>query len=158
MAPKGWCSRLRRERMRAWLTAAWAAAVLLASPLDVWAGGVAGQAGVDQRAVQLGRPFVLTISLSGDLTGVQGEPAFDVPEGLHISSRRQVTDLSVGPAGISRSLNFVYVLVPTKPGTFQLGPFAIQRQDQRVMIDAVEVIVQKPRLPPFLAPQSRYIL
>jgi hypothetical protein len=156
MAPRDWCSR-PRNRGLAWIAAA-ALAGLLTAPSAAWAGAVAGQAGIDQRAVSLGKPFILTISLTGDLTDLQGEPAFEVPEGLHVSSKRQVSDLSVGPTGISRSVTFVYVVVPTKPGTFQLGPFAVQRRDQQVLIEAVEVVVQKPRLPPFLAPGPRYTL
>jgi hypothetical protein len=147
-----WSSRRARRALLGLVAAAWWLVSAAA------ASDVLGKASVNLQEVVLGRPFVLTVTLSGDLSALQGDPVFALPEGLHVSSQRQVTELSVGAAGVNRTLSFVYVMTPTKPGPITLGPFSIRRKDGPVTIQPIEVEVKKPRLPPFLPPQPRYTL
>ena len=161
MAPKGWCLRPGRSRRVPIRRAAWILAFACTLALfgrPAWAGALTGKASLSINAPLLGQPFVLTITLSGDLAQRRGDPAFRLPDGFHLNSRRQVTELALGTGGVSRTLSFVYVLTPTEPGIFQLGPFAIEQQRQPLLVDPVTVAVKKPRLPPFLAPQPRYTL
>ena len=104
---------------------------------------------VDKTTVDLGDPISLTITLSGDLSGV-ALPAPQLPEGFVVAGRSQSTNFSIRAGAMERSVSLLYVLIPQRAGTFQLGPFRIEHQHRRVTTDPIEITVKKPALPPSL--------
>ena len=126
--------------------------------LPVFAEDVTIQSSVDQAVVEMGRPLTLTITLGGDLSQVTTAPVVELPDGFQIAARRQASSLVVKQGAAERTLSFVYVLIPTKLGTFKLGPFSAESNHHPLSTNAVEVIVRRPALPPGLKPQPRYTL
>ena len=104
---------------------------------------------VDKTTVDLGDPISLTITLSGDLSGIQ-LPALQLPEGFVVAGRSQSTNFSIRAGAMERSMSLLYVLIPQRAGTFQLGPFRIEHQHRNVQTDPIEITVKKPALPPSL--------
>ncbi len=116
---------------------------------SAWADALMFSAKVDKTTVNLGDPVNLTITLSGDTAKVQ-IPAPSFPEGFAIIGRSQSTNFSIHGGTIERSMNLNFVLLPQKPGVFQLGPFTIQRDKKMFQTDPIEIIVKKSALPPNL--------
>jgi uncharacterized protein (DUF58 family) len=127
------------------------AALALAAP--AWAQDLAFSAQVDKTSVDLGDPIQLTLTLSGNIAGVQ-LPAVEPPEGVVIAARSQATNLSLRAGAMERSLSLSYVLVPQRAGTFQLGPFTVKQGEHTFQTEPIEITVNKPALPPRLKPQG----
>lgn len=156
MEPQGFRSHAHSLRRRVlWLAPA-AFAALVSPAADTvngraWAQDFAVSAQVDNTAVTLGEAVTLTITLSGDLAGVE-LPAFQFPDGVAVAGRSQTTNVSIRSGAVARSLSLVYLLVPQRDGTFQLGPFELTQQKTVVKTEAITVTVKKSALPPSLAP------
>lgn len=118
-----------------------------------WAQDFAISAKVDKTAVMLGEPVDLTLTLTGDLSGVE-VPAFQFPEGFVVAGRSQSTNVTIRSGAMERSMSLLYRLVPQRTGTFQLGPFEVKRLKKAFKTEAIEVIVSKPALPPHSQPQG----
>ena len=124
----------------------------------VAAGEVSIVAAVDKTSLDVGQPLTLTITLTGDLSGLQAGPNVELPPTFAVASRSQASRLSIQGAGVERSVSFTYVLVAQEAGTFQLGPFVIDHGGQPLASDPILVVVGKPVLPPGSEDQLRYIL
>ena len=124
-----------------------------------WAQDLTFSANVDKTSVDLGEPINLTLTLSGDLTGVE-VPALTFPEGCAVAARSQSTNFSIRSGVMERSMNLLYVLVPQREGTFKLGPFAVTQEKKQFQTAPIEVTVKKAALPPTLksAPGERFTL
>ena len=124
-------------------------AVLLTLSSSVGADTLAVSAKVDKTVVDLGNPMNLTITINGDTAKVQ-IPAPSFPEGFEIIGRSQSTNFSIRGSSIERSMGLNFVLLPQRPGTFQLGPFKIQRDKTVFQTEPIEITVKKSVLPPKL--------
>ena len=108
---------------------------------------------VDKTSVNVGDPLILTITLGGDISGVE-IPVFEFPEGLTVASRSQSSNFSIRLGTVERSLTLAYVLIPQQGGTFQLGPFQITQKNQKFSTEPITVTVEKPAIPPRLGPEG----
>ncbi len=139
-------SRSRGRNALVFLGAALTAAAL-GSPAWAEEQDLVFSAKVDKTTVTLGTPVTLTISLSGDLSGVQ-LPAFEFPEGFLVAARSQSTSFSVRAGAAERSTSLQYLLVPQQAGTFHLGPFMIEHHHKELKTEPIEITVKKSALPP----------
>ena len=114
---------------------------------------------VDKTTVELGNPINLTLTLSGDLADVK-LPAQNFPEGFAVAARSQSTNFSLRAGVAERSMNLLYVLLPQREGTFQLGPFTVTKKKPQFQTAPIEITVKKPALPPTikLPPGGRFTL
>jgi len=132
------------------------ASVLLLSAAvaaSAWAQDLTFTAKVDKTTVNVGDPLNLTITLSGQIEGIE-VPPFQFPKEFAVAARSQSTEFSFRGGSAMRSLSLIYVLVPQQAGTFQLGPFTIQRRGKSVPTDPIKITVEKPVLPPHLRPEG----
>ena len=124
----------------------------------VWAQDLTFAAKVDKTTVNVGDPINLTITLSGQLEGTE-VPPFQFPKEFAVAARSQSSEFSFHGGSATRSLNLSYVLIPQQAGTFQLGPFTIQRRGKSVPTEPIKITVEKSALPPHLRPEEgRFIL
>lgn len=153
MARRSRAARVRSRSMgRKWLRwLAWLATCGIAAL--AWAAELTVSAQVDKTEVDLGSPIHLTITLSGDLSGVAA-PSFEFPEGCLVAARSQATNVSVQAGVVQRSMSLTYALVPQRIGTFQLGPFKVQQKKKTFETDPITITVNKPAVPPTLQPQG----
>ncbi len=114
---------------------------------------------VDKTSVDLGDPVNLTLTLSGDLTGVD-VPALTFPEGFAVAARSQSTNFAIRAGVTERSMTLLYVLLPQREGTFKVGPFTVTQKKKTFQTAPIEIIVKKPALPPTLksSPRERFTL
>ena len=115
---------------------------------------------VDKTTVNVNEPITLTLTLAGNLDGVDLS-ALKLPEGFIVAAQSQSTNFSIRSGATERSTNLVYVLVPQQAGTFQMGPFTIRQQKKEFQTQAIEITVKTSPLPPpsRLRPQGeRYTL
>lgn len=117
----------------------------LAAP--VWAQELAFSAGVDKTTVDAGSPVTLTLTLSGDIAGVE-LPQIELPEGFSVAAQSQSTNFSLRAGAAQRSVSLAYVLIPRETGTFRLGPFNITHQKKEFQTEPIEITVKKSALPP----------
>ena len=110
-------------------------------------------AAIDKTAVNAGEPVALTLTLSGDIGGIE-VPVFEFPEGFTVASRSQSSNFSIRLGTIDRSLTLAYLLIPQQAGTFQLGPFQITHKGQTFSTEPLTVTVEKPAIPPHLGPEG----
>jgi hypothetical protein len=108
---------------------------------------------VDKTTVEAGTPLNFALTITGDLTGANVPPP-EFPEGFEVAGRTQATNVSVQMGAIQRSTSLVYVLVPTRAGTFQLGPFSVEQRGRTFETQPIEITVKQPPLPPTLKPDS----
>lgn len=112
---------------------------------------------VDKTRVDLGGQLTLTITLDGDLTDVDLQ-SFEFPKALAVVAQSRASNLSLGVGEVKRSVSLIYVLVAQEAGTFQLGPFQVIHHGKPILTDPIEVVVQKPVVPPSLQESHRYTL
>jgi uncharacterized protein (DUF58 family) len=108
---------------------------------------------VDKTTIDAGTPLTLTLSFTGDLADAT-VPTPTFPEGFQVAAQSQATNVSVRMGAMERSISLVYVLVPTRAGTFQLGPFAVEQKDRKMETQPIEITVRKSPLPPTLKPDA----
>ena len=114
-------------------------------------------ASLDRRQADLGQPLALTIALSGDLTALAGVPKLQLPESFQVVAQSQSSNFSIQSGVVERSVSFYYVLVAREAGTFELGPFEVQRKNGKPLTtDPIQVVVRKPIVPPGSQPSERF--
>ena len=115
--------------------------------------GLSVSAKVDKTAVDAGSPITLTLTITGDLSGA-AVPAPTFPDSFEVAARTQATNVSLRAGAMERSTSLVYVLIPSRPGTFQLGPFAIEQKGRKMETQPIDITVRKSPLPPTLKPDQ----
>lgn len=126
--------------------------------VGAWAQDLTFSAKVDKTTVDLGDPITLTLTLSGDVAGVQW-PTPEFPEAFAVASRSQATNFSIQAGTIERSTNLLYVLIPQRAGTFRLGPFRLRRGNNTIQTEPIDITVKKGAVPQDLQPHGeRYTL
>ena len=132
-----------------------AAAVLLTVGLAAlaWAQELQLSVTVDKTTVKLHEPVTLTLTATGEVSEADLSQ-LSFPEAFVVSARSQATNVSIRAGAVERSLAFSYVLIPQRDGTFQLGPFTIEHRQKTVQTEPIEITVEKPAVPPRLAPQG----
>ena len=108
---------------------------------------------VDKTTVDIGSPVTLTVTLSGDLSDAQLPPP-KFPDEFQVTAQSQATNISMQGGIVHRSTSLVFVLMPTRDGTYQLGPFTVTQRDQHINTSPIEITVKKPALPPTLKPDA----
>jgi len=123
-----------------------------------WAQDVSFSATVDKTTVTVGQPLTLTLTLSGDASGLR-VPTPELPEGVIIMAQGQATNVSIRAGAAERATRLTYVLVAQQAGTFRLGPFDVLHQKRKLTTDAIEITVTKPAAPPTTTPSGeRFVL
>ena len=115
---------------------------------------------VDRTTVELGGRLTLTITVSaggGSAPQVELKP-FEFPKAFRVVAQSRSTNLSMEFGEVRRSISLVYALAPLEPGRFTLGPFEVSNRGQSLLTDPLEIVVNKPALPPTLAPSKRFVL
>jgi len=126
---------------------------LTVGPNAVIAQELSFSAKADKTTLAVGDPLVLTITLGGDVSGIE-IPVFEFPEGFTVASRSQSSNFSIRLGTVERSLTLAYILVPQQAGTFQLGPFQLDHHGTTISTEPITIAVEKPVLPPQLAPKG----
>ncbi|OGW91722.1 MAG: hypothetical protein A3D28_04430 [Omnitrophica bacterium RIFCSPHIGHO2_02_FULL_63_14] len=127
-----------------------AAGAASAAPVEE---GLSVSAKVDKTAVDAGAPITLTLTITGDLSGAT-VPAPVFPDSFEVAARTQATNVSLRAGAMERSTSLVYVLIPSRPGTFQLGPFTVEQKDRKMATQPIEITVKRSPLPPTLKPDQ----
>jgi uncharacterized protein (DUF58 family) len=124
-----------------------------------FADGLAVSAKVDKTSVDAGEPITLVITLSGDLAGAELAP-LDLPDGFVVGARSHATSVAIRAGAMERSTSVTYVLVAQERGTFQLGPFRVELEQQTYETEPIDITVENPAVPPSLkdAPGERFTL
>lgn len=104
-------------------------------------------ANVDKTTVAVGEPFTVTITVSGDLEGVEVPPA-TFPEGFAVAARSQSTNFSMRSGAIERSMGMTFVLAAQQAGAFEIGPFTIRKGKQELHTEPIAVTVTPSALQP----------
>ena len=99
-------------------------------------------ASVDKTTVVLGDPIQLTLTISGDIAGVE-LPPLQLPEGIVVVGRSQSTNFSLHAGAVEQSMSVVYVLIPQRAGTLELGPFTVSRHQQQLKTSPIAITVKK---------------
>ena len=99
-------------------------------------------ASVDKTTVVLGDPIQLTLTISGDIAGV-ALPPLQLPDGFAVIGRSQSTNFSLHAGAVEQSMSLVYVLIPQRAGTFDLGPFTVSHHQQRLQTSSIAITVKK---------------
>ena len=102
---------------------------------------------VDKTTVKVGDPVTMTITLGGDISGIE-LPAFQFPEEFSVAARSQSTNFSLRAGAAERSISLSYVLVPQREGSFQLGPFHLEHHGKTDSTEPITLTVEKPALSP----------
>ncbi|MCX5681803.1 MAG: BatD family protein, partial [Candidatus Omnitrophica bacterium] len=97
------------------------------------------EATIDRNKVGLGQSLELDLTFDG----TQDMPAVDLPsiEGFQAHYVGPSTRMSVINGQVSNSITHVYTLLPTKTGTFQLGPFQAEHKGDSYHSNSVSVEV-----------------
>ena len=80
---------------------------------------------VNRTDVSAGGVIRLTVVLEG-FSRRASEPQISPPEGFEIYDSGRSTNISWVNGKLSSSTQYTYQLVPTKPGTYQLGPVTVE--------------------------------
>ena len=144
-----------RLTWRHWL--AWLA--ILTATVLAWAQDLAVSAKVDKTTVTFGDPIHLTLTATGDLAGLELQQ-IELPEQFLVAARSQATNFTIRGGVQERALSFTYVIIPQEGGTFILGPFKFTQNKHEYQTEPIEIIVEKPAVPPNLPTKKgeRYTL
>lgn len=140
-----------RKRNRIVPVLAVAGALIVGLCASAWANDVVVSATVDKTNIDVGTPINLTLTLSGDVSDIQ-VPNLTLPDGFAVVGRSQSSSFSIRGGAVQRSVELVYVLLPQRAGTFQLGPFPFTSADQkkRLQTEPITITVKKAAVPPAL--------
>ncbi len=116
---------------------------------SAWAQDLSFSAKVDKTTVDVGEPITLTMTVSGDATGIKLPPP-ELPEGFVVVAQSQSTNFAIRAGAAERSTSLVYVLVARRAGSFQLGPFELTRRKQTITTEPINITVKKPAVPPHI--------
>jgi len=133
---------MARKAMR-WLVAL----VSFGVAVPAFAQDITFSAAVDKTMVKVGEPIILTVTLSGDIAGIE-LPAFQFPDGFSVGSRSQSTNFSLRAGAMERSVSLSYALIPQQEGVFELGPFHLEHHGETVPTEPIEITVEKSTGPP----------
>ena len=110
-------------------------------PTFVLAKDVNFEATVDRNKVSLGQSLHLNLTFNG----TQSIPALDLPviEGFQSRYLGPSTRMSIINGQASSSITHVYTLLPTKLGTFKIGPLKFEHNGDKYNSNAISVEVVK---------------
>jgi len=123
----------------------------------VFAQDITFSAKVDKTSVKVGELITLTMTLSGDISGIE-LPALQFPDGFSVASRSQSTNFSLRAGAVERAVGLSYALIPQQDGTFQLGPFYLEHGGQTIPTEPIEITVEKTDKPPESPSETRRFL
>ena len=124
-----------------------AVGIAIVLPAAAWAQDLTVAAQVDKTTVEAGTPVRLSLSLTGDLTGVK-LPDFKLPDGWVVVAQSQATNFTLRSGAAERSTSLQYVLVPQQAGAFQLGPFTVEQHGKTYSTEPITITVEKAKRPP----------
>ncbi len=129
-----------------------AALVLVAVVSRAEAADVSVTAAVEPNVATVGSEVTLVVTVKGKLTK-SANPELPPLEDFTVYQAGTSQSFSFGTGGASSSLQYTYVLVPKKPGTFTIEPIRFQAGDKVYTAEPVTLeVVQSPRQIP--VPQS----
>lgn len=112
---------------------------------------------VDKTTVDVGSQLTLTLTIEGEFAKAELQPV-EFPKALPVVAQSRSTNLSIQLGRVQRSVSLVYVLLAQEPGTFQLGPFQVTYHGKPILTDPIQIVVNKPILPPHLEEHERITL
>jgi hypothetical protein len=112
---------------------------------------------VDRATVDVGDRLTLTITIEGDFAKAELQP-FEFPKALEVVAQSRASNVSLRLGDVKRSVSLVYVLRAQEAGTFQLGPFEAVHRGKPIVTDPIQIVVNKPLLPPQQQEHQRYTL
>lgn len=113
---------------------------------------------VDRTTLEVGGQLTVTLTIEGEAAHVELKPV-EFPKPFQIIAQSRASNISVERGRLTKSISLIYVLMPTEAGTFRLGPFQMTSPDgQPVLTDPLDIVVNKPVLPPQSKPSQRFIL
>ena len=132
-------------------------AVLVAAPtVSAQSKDVVFSASVDKTTVSLGDPIQLTLTLNGDIAGAE-LPSLPLSEAFVVVGRSQSTNFALHSGSVEQSVSLLYVMIPQRLGTFELGPFMVTHHHQQLKTSAITVTVKKFPSPPHFEPSGNRI-
>lgn len=115
-------------------------------------------AGVDRTQLTVGEQVTLTITLGGDLAGVELQDVV-VPTALAVVAQSRSNSVRRLPGRTERSVMLVYLLVPREAGTFRLGPFHAGQGGKDYATEPISIeVVRSPLPPPSDQPVQRLMI
>jgi hypothetical protein len=126
--------------------------VLMAVAISTEAADVSITAAVDPNVVPVGSEVTLVVTVKGKF-GKSESPELPPLADFSVYQAGTSQSFSFGTGGASSSLQYTYVLVPKKPGTYTIEPIRFRAGDKIYTADPVTLeVVQSPRQMP--VPQS----
>lgn len=114
--------------------------ILVFFGLQLWAQDATLTATVSQKEVTLNDQFQLTFTLNGNGRNFQPPALND----FHVlMGPNQSTSMQIINGNISQSLSFSYYLQAKNPGTFKIGPAAIEAGGKRIQSNTITITVLK---------------
>lgn len=112
----------------------------------VFAKDINFEATVDRNKVGLGQPLQLSLTFDG----TQNIPALELPaiEGFQVRYLGPSTRMSIINGQASSSITHVYTLLPTKVGTFKIGPFKFEHNGDTYNSNQISVEVEEASTQP----------
>lgn len=104
---------------------------------------------VDPQRLEVGGCAKLVISIEGRIGRVLMKPIF-LPGGLVSIANNSSTNVSLFNDRMTQSKRFEYLLLAKQPGTFRLGPFQLVVDGHVIATDPIEIVVNRPAVPPQL--------
>ncbi len=94
----------------------------------------------DRTSVAVGQDFALTVEVSGRASGT-GEPVIDGLDEFRVVSTGSSHSFSLSGTRLEATTTFTYRVVPTRPGTFRVGPARLTIGDKTYISQTLDITV-----------------
>ncbi|MFQ5509629.1 MAG: BatD family protein [Leptospirillia bacterium] len=114
--------------------------------LLLWAGTAAAAtvtANISPKVVSVGQAATYSVTVSGDVSGVQ-EPDLSGIEGAEVASSGSSSSFTSINGRISRKTTYHYTLVPTREGTLRIEGVTVEVGGSRLPLNPVSLQVEPP--------------
>ena len=100
---------------------------------------VTARATLDRASTSVGQAVELTVALSG--TQQSDAPTLEMPDGLQIDYHGQSTQVEIANGRMDTSVSHVFSVLPTREGTYVLGPARVRYPGGQVSTDRLRLVV-----------------
>lgn len=101
---------------------------------------------INRTSAPAGGVLLLTVTLEG-FSGRAGDPVFPQTEGFDVYDAGHSTNISLVNGHLSKTTSFSYQLSARKPGTYQVGPIAIEDRGRTYRSELLTLEVLDPGTP-----------
>ena len=99
---------------------------------------------LDHAGVVVGESTSLTITVEG-AGGIEGDPSFEVPDGLRIRSAGESRNISVVNGQFSQSVDIRYTIVALRAGEYEVGPIEVEVEDRAYTVGPFKLTASESR-------------